>query len=64
MKSQEIENKIDILNNFDIKKKNIKVCKKDAKIYFTSSLIDKMDIIYLMQFLDKLHSLKDLDSLV
>jgi len=65
MKNKEIEKRLDLLNNFDIKKKSLKVAKKyPASLYFTSSLIDKMDIIYLMQFLDKLKSLKDLEYLV
>ena len=43
---------------------NIKIKDKSATIYFTSSLVDKMDIIYLMKYLDKLKSIKDLDLLI
>ena len=57
MKNKEIEKRIDLLNNFDMKKKNIKIKDKSATIYFTSSLVDKMDIIYLMKYLDKLKSI-------
>ena len=64
MKNKEIEKRIDLLNNFDMKKKNIKIKNESAIIYFTSSLIDKMDIIYLMEYLDKLKSIKDLDLLI
>ena len=64
MKNKEIEKRIDLLNNFDMKKKSIKIKDKSATIYFTSSLVDKMDIIYLMEYLDKLKSIKDLDLLI
>ena len=62
MKLEELEKRLDFDNNFDIKKKNIKVAKKSGVVIFTSSLIDKMDIIYLMEYLDQIKSLKDLEK--
>ena len=58
---EQLENHLDLLNNFDIKKKDIKVAKHDAAIFFTSSLIDKMDIIYLMRFLDGIKNIQEIE---
>ncbi len=57
----ELEKRLDINNNFDIKKKKIKILNKDGYIFFTSSLINHYDLMFLMEFLDKIKSFKDFD---
>lgn len=64
MDIRKLEKRLDFPNNFDIKEKDVLVCKEKGKIIFTSSLIDKMDIIYLMDYLDQLKNIKDLDKKV